>query len=111
MDEDTIANAEAYAVRHRLRLLERLGTGIHGIVFAVEGNAEIGPAALKAHYSSEPYHRERRVYERLNELGVLSEIRGFAGCHGRFALPALRRGSEFASIRVHSRFHFCPRRF
>ncbi|HEX4084818.1 MAG TPA: hypothetical protein VHY22_07905 [Chthoniobacteraceae bacterium] len=76
MDEDTIANAEAYAARHQLRVLERLGIGIHGIVFAVESNTEFGPAALKVHYSPEPYLRERRVYERLRELGV-SEIRGF----------------------------------
>ena len=47
-----------------------------GIVFTVQGNTESRPAALKAHYSSEPYHRERGVYERLNELNV-SEIRGF----------------------------------
>ncbi len=76
MDEDTIANAEAWSARNGSRLLERLGTGIHGIVFAVESNAEIGPAALKVHYSPEPYLRERRVYERLKELGV-SEILGF----------------------------------
>jgi hypothetical protein len=76
MDEDTIANAEAYAVRHGLRLLERLGFGIHGIVYAVEGNAEFGIAALKIHYSREPWLRERSVYERLKEKGV-TEIRGF----------------------------------
>ncbi|MDQ3623243.1 MAG: hypothetical protein M3463_12240 [Verrucomicrobiota bacterium] len=76
MDEDTIANAEVYCARHRLRLLERLGTGIHGIVFAVEGNAVFGAAALKVHYSPEPYLRERRVYERLKELQI-AEIRGF----------------------------------
>ena len=76
MDEDTIANAEAWSARHGSRLLERLGTGIHGIVFTVESNAEFGAAALKVHYSPEPYFRERRVYERLKELGV-SEILGF----------------------------------
>jgi len=76
MDEDTVANAEAYCARNGLRLLERLGTGIHGIVFTVEGNAEFGPAALKVHYSPEPYFRERYIYERLNEMGM-SEIRGF----------------------------------
>ena len=80
MDEDTIANAEAYAARNGLHLLERLGTGIHGIVFAVDGNAEFGPAALKVHYFTEPYLRERRAYERLKELGV-SEIHGFEVPH------------------------------
>lgn len=76
MDEDTIANAEAYAARHRLRLIGRLGFGIHGIVYAVEGNAELGMAALKIHHAREPWLRERDVYERLKELGV-TEIRGF----------------------------------
>jgi len=76
MDEDTIENAEAYCAHNGLRLLERLGTGIHGIVFAVESNQEFGPAALKVHYFSEPYARERRVYERLDGLGV-SQILGF----------------------------------
>jgi len=76
MDEDTIANAEAWSARNGSRLLERLGTGIHGIVFAVESNAEIGPAALKVHYSRKPYLRERRVYERLQDLEV-SDILGF----------------------------------
>jgi hypothetical protein len=81
MDEDTIANAEVYSARHRLCLLERLGTGIHGIVFAVESNVEFGPAALKVHYSREPYLRERRVYERLEELGV-SERREISARNG-----------------------------
>jgi hypothetical protein len=76
MDEDTIANAEAWAAQHRSRLLERLGTGIHGIVFAVESNVEFAPAALKVHYSPEPYFRERRAYERLKELEV-SQVLGF----------------------------------
>jgi len=76
MDEDTIAIAEAYCARKGLRLLERLGAGIHGIVFTVEGNTEFGPAALKFHFSSEPYLREKEVYERLSKLGV-TEIRGF----------------------------------
>jgi hypothetical protein len=57
-----------------MRLLERLGTGIHGIVFAVESNAEF--SALKVHYFREPYLREREIYERLTELEV-SQILGF----------------------------------
>src|SRR5258708_6647436 len=76
MDEETIAKAEAYAARHQLRLIERLGFGIHGIVYLVEGNAELGTAALKTLYEEKPYSRERSVYERLAELGV-TEIRGF----------------------------------
>jgi hypothetical protein len=76
MDEETIANAEAYAARHQLRLIERLGFGIHGIVYLVEGNSELGTAVLKAHFGREAYRRELSIYERLAELGV-THIRGF----------------------------------
>ena len=76
MDEEAIANGETYAARHRLRLIERLGFGIHGIVYLVGGNAELRPAVLKAHYDRDPYFRERMVYERLAEMTV-TEIRGF----------------------------------
>lgn len=76
MDEEAIANAEAYAARHQLRLIERLGFGIHGIVYLVEGNSELGTAVLKAHFQEEPYLREKAVYERLGELNI-TEIRGF----------------------------------
>ena len=77
MDEDTFANAEAFAARYDLRLIERLGFGIHGIVCAVESNAELITAALKVHHDSAPYRRERDAYERLREHGV-TEIRGFS---------------------------------
>jgi hypothetical protein len=76
MDEDTITNAEAFCARNGLHLLERLGTGVHGIVFAVESNAEFGPAALKVFYAREPYRRERAAYERLKEHAV-TQILGF----------------------------------
>jgi hypothetical protein len=51
----------------------RLGFGIHGIVFAIEGNAHPGVAALKIYYAEEPYLREKQVY------------------HGLFTLPACPR--------------------
>jgi hypothetical protein len=75
-EEEAIANAEAYAVRHQLQLIERVGAGIHGIVFFVAGNAELGAAAIKAHFSDEPYERERDVYRRLMRSQV-TQIRGF----------------------------------
>jgi hypothetical protein len=34
MDELLVQHAQVYARRHKLRLAERLGHGIHGIVFA-----------------------------------------------------------------------------
>lgn len=71
MDEDIIENAETYAARRDSRLAGRLGFGIHGIVFAVEGNGHPGAAALKVHYSAEPYFRERDAYRRLEEESVM----------------------------------------
>ena len=68
--------ARLYASRHGLRLAEQLGFGIHGIVHVVEDNFKPGQAAIKVHHGSEPYLRERRVYERLRDAGV-SEILGF----------------------------------
>jgi hypothetical protein len=76
MDEDIVEKAETYAARRGCHLAGRLGFGIHGIVFAIEGNAHPGVAALKIHYAEEPYLREKQVYERLKEAGVI-EIRAF----------------------------------
>jgi len=61
MDEEIIESAEAYCARHGLRLIERLGFGIHGMVFLVGGNAELRTAALKVHYGRVPYRRERAI--------------------------------------------------
>jgi len=44
MDEILIRNAQAYATRHQLQIAERLGFGIHGIIFGTEGNLETGRA-------------------------------------------------------------------
>jgi hypothetical protein len=76
MEKALIRNARAYALRHQLQLAERLGFGIHGIIFVAEDNSKVGKTAVKAHRSDEPYLRERKVYERLKEAGV-SEIIGF----------------------------------
>ncbi|MFO1514193.1 MAG: hypothetical protein U1F83_14975 [Verrucomicrobiota bacterium] len=76
MDDAFIQNALTYAGRHQLRLAERLGFGIHGIIYAAEDKSAGGQTAVKAHRAPEPYHRECTVYQRLLELHV-SEIRGF----------------------------------
>ena len=76
MEQYLVQNAQVYAARHQLRLAERLGFGIHGIIFAAENNSQGGNTAIKAHRSREPYLRERDVYERLSSAGV-SEILGF----------------------------------
>ena len=76
MSEILTQIARLYASSHGLRLAERLGFGIHGIVHVVEDNVKPGQAAIKVHHASEPYLRERLVYERLREAGI-SEILGF----------------------------------
>jgi hypothetical protein len=76
MEQILTQNAQLYAAQHQLRLAERLGFGIHGIIFVAENNSQGGKTAIKAHRSREPYQRERDVYKRLNSVGV-SEILGF----------------------------------
>ena len=76
MEQILIQNAQAFALKHHLRLAERLGFGIHGIIFAAVGNPESGATAVKAHRFWEPYIRELAVYERLREAG-LRKILGF----------------------------------
>ncbi len=71
-----VQNAQAYASQHQLQLAERLGFGIHGIIFVAEDKSKAGKTALKVHRSAEPYLRERGVYERLRDAG-LSQILGF----------------------------------
>lgn len=76
MEEGFIQNAVAYASRCRLQLRERLGFGIHGIIYAAEDKSAGGQTAIKAHRELQPFRRELSIYERLREAGV-SEILGF----------------------------------
>jgi serine kinase of HPr protein (carbohydrate metabolism regulator) len=76
MEEAVIKNALAYAARHQLELAERLGFGIHGMIFVAKHKAKGGRTAVKAHRELEPYLRERRAYERLKGVGV-TEVLGF----------------------------------
>ena len=39
MEETLLQNARTYASRHQLQLAERLGFGIHGIIFVAEDNS------------------------------------------------------------------------
>lgn len=70
MDDVFIQNAATYATRHRLRLAERLGFGIHGIIYVSENKSDGGKTAIKMHRESEPYLRECAVYERLRQVGA-----------------------------------------
>ena len=76
MDDVFIQNALTYAARHQLQLVERLGFGIHGIIYVADDKSAGGKTAVKVHRESEPYHREREVYERLRAIGVTT-ILGF----------------------------------
>jgi hypothetical protein len=75
-EEEAITNANTYAAQHALQLIERVGSGICDIEFFVTGKAELGTAAIKAHFGDEPYRRKRDVYHRLKQLEV-TDIRGF----------------------------------
>ncbi len=68
-----------YAQRHGLSLREQLGYGMHGSVFVAEsqpGTEVVAPrSALKVQRRQQEYIRERDVYLRLKEHGVI-RIRG-----------------------------------
>lgn len=76
MDDDIMERAEACAEALSRCVIGRLGFGIHGIVFALQGNPDPGITALKVCGARGPYRREREIYQRLKEEAV-SEIRGF----------------------------------
>jgi hypothetical protein len=76
MKQASDQNARAYASKHQLRLAERLGFGMHGIIFAAEDNSKTGNTAVKAHHSLDPYLRERDVYLHLKAKEV-AQIIGF----------------------------------
>jgi hypothetical protein len=75
--EDLVRRAHDYVNRTGRALGQQLGSGVHGIVFAVESQTEPGCAAIKVHEREPGYCRERDVYLRLRERGI-SEIRGCA---------------------------------
>jgi hypothetical protein len=76
MSDTTLKNAVAYANRHKLRLVERLGFGVHGIVYVAEHEGKQDQSAIKALNAAEFYLRERAVYERLRDAKV-TEMMGF----------------------------------
>jgi hypothetical protein len=76
MQEALIHNAQIYASRHNLQLVERLGYGVHGIVIVAEDKGKPGKTAVKAHEHFEPYVQERQVYQRLQEAGI-TQVIGF----------------------------------
>lgn len=59
-----------------MQLAERLGFGVHGMIFVVEHKSKGGKTAIKAHRELEPCRRERAIYERLQAAGV-TEVLNF----------------------------------
>lgn len=76
MNEKLLLIARDYAECHGVILREPLGFGIHGIVFAVQSKAKQDRSAIKFHEHSEPYHREKSIYQRLADQEV-TEIEEF----------------------------------
>lgn len=76
MEEAFIQNAVAYASGQRLQLAERLGFGVHGIIYIAEDKSAGGKTAIKAHRQMEPFRRELSVYQRLRAAQV-DQILGF----------------------------------
>lgn len=76
MNEEFDNLALQYALTRGITLRERLGFGIHGIVFAAEDKAKPGFLAVKFHREHVPFTRECRAYQRLQEEQV-ARILGF----------------------------------
>jgi hypothetical protein len=76
MSDIALANAAAYGALHELRLVERLGFGIHGTVHAVQREGKQDQSAIKALHSAEFYFRERAVYQRLQDA-LVTDVMGF----------------------------------
>lgn len=72
MSDDLNQRSRLYAERYHVRLTERLGFRIHGIVHVVESNAKPGRTAIKVHREMDPFLRECLVYERLSAARVTS---------------------------------------
>lgn len=76
MEDAFIQNTIAYASQRQLQLAERLGFGIHGIIYVVKSKSDGGKRAIKAHRETEPFRRELSIYRHLRKTHV-SEILGF----------------------------------
>jgi hypothetical protein len=76
MERKLIENLESYASRRDLVIAERLGFGIHGMVYVAKNKSKMGKTAIKAHSSVEPFLRECRAYDRLRDAGC-NKLLGF----------------------------------
>lgn len=83
------ARARAYASVYALRLIDRLGSGKDGTVWATDARS-----ALKVFGSASPFRRELAVYQRLGAHGV-DEVCGHA-------VPQLLEHDERSDLPPHA---------
>lgn len=76
MSDIVQVNADAYAARYGLRLIEQLGSGIHGTVHVAEREGKREQSAIKAFKLVKFYDREREAYERLRAHAI-TDVLGF----------------------------------
>jgi len=76
MNDILIPNASLYASRFEIEIGETLGSGKDGIVLVAKRKAQPAKFAMKVLRWNEAYEREKKVYERLRELGV-NTVLGF----------------------------------
>ena len=70
--DELLTRAKAYAERYGLDIeTPELGSGVHGIVLPAKCQSVAGKTAIKVHERERFYERERDVYLRLQERGVL----------------------------------------
>jgi hypothetical protein len=77
MSPDFTTAAWQYARRNDRTVCESLGSGIHGLVYLIQGNTALGGTALKVFQVREFFERELSVYERLRAAQI-REILGFS---------------------------------
>jgi hypothetical protein len=65
MDEALDNLTQRYALKRNIKLGERLGFGVHGIVIAAQDKTKPGFFAVKFHREKGPFERECGVYRRL----------------------------------------------
>src|SRR4051794_40011834 len=70
MPEALSQRLEQYASQHELRVAEKLGSGIHGLVHAAVKGESLERSAWKAHRVLETYFSERSAHQRLSATAV-----------------------------------------
>lgn len=68
--ESIESKLRAFLKSSKLTLLERIGFGIHGQVFAVHGSGPLLSVVKVFESEEQPYQREREVYLRLRAMKV-----------------------------------------